>query len=61
MDPVTAALSQAWLQAVSRIQNQPMPGSTGPAEPKTLVDVFERMLRHTDPQAGAGKVVDRLV
>jgi hypothetical protein len=61
MDPVTAALSQAWLQAVSRIQNQPAPELSASEPPKTMVDVFERVLRHADPQPGAGKVVDRLV
>jgi hypothetical protein len=65
MDPVTAALSQAWLQAMSRIQNQPVPQLTAPEPPRTMVDLFERVLRHADPQAAdpqsAGKVVDRLV
>jgi len=62
MDPVTAALSQAWLQAASRIVLQP----TAPQDsaPKTLVDVFERVLRHAVPPPAAystsGRTVDRL-
>jgi hypothetical protein len=62
MDPVTAALSQAWLQAASRIQSQPTADPPqGP--PKTLVDVFERVLRNADSDAinvNSGHLVDRL-
>ena len=63
MDPVTAALSQAWLQTASRIISQPT-ADPSQGEPKTLVDVFERVLRHADPAAGkvaSGHLVDRLV
>jgi hypothetical protein len=61
MDPVTAALSQAWLQAVSRIASQPT--AQQQSAPKTLVDVFERVLRHAGPPAAnitMGRIVDRL-
>jgi hypothetical protein len=64
MDPVTAALSQAWLQAASRIQSQPTAQPPRQEPPKTLVDVFERVLRHADPLAGnvsSGRLLDRLV
>jgi hypothetical protein len=64
MDPVTAALSQAWLQAVSRIESQPTAQPNEPGPPQTMVDVFVRVLRNADPQTGsangAGRVLDRL-
>jgi hypothetical protein len=63
MDPVTAALSQAWLQAASRIESQPT-AEPPQGAPKTLVDVLERVLRHAEPDAGNVKsthLVDRLV
>jgi hypothetical protein len=64
MDPVTAALSQAWLQAASRIISQPTAQAPQGGPPKTLVDVFERVLRHADPLPGninSGRLLDRLV
>ena len=64
MDPVTAALSQAWLQAASRIASQLTAQSPPEGTPKTLVDVFERVPRNADPSAGninSGRLLDRLV
>jgi hypothetical protein len=59
MDPISAALTNAWLLAVARLRAPAtdMPPRTGP--PQTLTDVIENGLRH----AGAGnppRQVDRL-
>jgi hypothetical protein len=65
MDAVSANLTAAWLQAVSRIQAQ---GTVDPAQrqpPQTMTDVMEQTLRNAAPQSmpidGAGAVLNRLV
>jgi hypothetical protein len=65
MDPVTAALSAAWLQAVSRIQSQPAVDPPQPEPPKTMTDVMERVLRNAAPDTPRldrpGALLNRLV
>ncbi len=65
MDPVTAQLSAAWLQAVSRIQSQATADPAQPAPVKTLTDVMELILRHAAPETPRidrpGAVLNRLV
>jgi hypothetical protein len=70
MDITSAALTNAWLQAVSRIQSQQTPGPPVPREERTMTDVIEGVLRSggldsQDPQwedpSHPGHVVDRTV
>ena len=69
MDITSAALTNAWLQAVARIQSQQTPGPPVPRAEQTMTNVIESALRHgtldsRDPQwkdpSGPGLLVDRL-
>jgi hypothetical protein len=67
MDVGSAALSNAWLQAVARIQSQQPPQPPVPRAERMLTDVIEGVLRRgtfepslaerLDP---TGRLVDRL-
>jgi hypothetical protein len=70
MDPVSTALANAWLDAVSRIQSERTPPSQSSSEGRTLTDVIESGLRgagaqRIEPvrseQGSQGLHVDRLV
>ncbi len=66
MDPSTIGLTNAWLQAVARVETHAVSARTGPA--KNLADVIESVLRTAQgPETanslnldGTGQVVDRL-
>jgi hypothetical protein len=69
MDITSAALANAWLQAVARIQSQQTPGPPVPRDEQTMTNVIESALRHgtldsRDPQwqdpSRPGQVVDRV-
>jgi len=59
MDPISTALTNAWLQAVARLRAPAtdMPPRTGP--PQTLTDAIEGALRGDGP-TNPGQVVDQL-
>ena len=70
MDVASTALSNAWLQAVARIQSERTQPAPVPRDERTLTDVIEDALRRGnfevhEPQAAnpsrPGAVVDRLV
>jgi hypothetical protein len=58
MDPISTALTNAWLQAVVQLRAPAtdMPPRTGP--PQTLTDVIENGLRH-DGVTNPGRAVDQ--